>query len=328
MTPHRSVSSSPPEAPSTQATASAPASIGNVAVGYDTLGCAFEAVGDRVHIERLPEPTVEIRAITGRPMELPRAAEANTATVGLLRLIEQRELDFGFALEIEKGIPLGSGMGGSAASAVAAIRAASALLDQPLDRAEMLHYALQGEAVASGAIHADNVAPSLYGGLVLTRSIDPPDVIPIPVPEALRCVLVCPDLQIATRDARAVLPDEVPLQTAVQQSANLAALIAGCLQDDLELIGRALRDVMIEPHRKGLIPVFDAVQQSALEAGALGCSISGAGPSLFAWCRAERATAVQQAMEQAFRAADIAAEGWTAPITTTGAHLVGPPSRP
>jgi homoserine kinase len=298
-----------------------------VAVGYDALGCAFEAVGDRVRVERLPERTVEIRAITGLPMELPRTPEDNTAAVALLRLIEERELDFGFGIEIEKGIPLGSGMGGSAASAVAAIRAASALLDAPLDRAEMLHFALQGEAVASGAVHADNVAPSLYGGLVLTRSVDPPDVIPIPVPDALRCVLVRPDLQIATRDARAVLPDDVPLQTAVQQSANLAGLIAGCLQSDFELIGRALRDVMIEPHRKGLIPAFDAVQQSALDAGALGCSISGAGPSLFAWCRAADAKAVHGAMRQAFDDAGVTAEGWVTAVTATGAHLVDPPDR-
>lgn len=322
MTLPQSVSSSPPDTLPTEATAFAPASIGNVAVGYDTLGCAFGAAGDRVRVTRIPERTAEIRSITGLEMDLPREAEANTATMGLVHLIRDRELDYGFAVHIEKGVPLGSGMGGSAASAVAAIRAASMLVDPPLSGDAMLRYALVGEEVASGAVHPDNVAPSLYGGLVLTREVDPPDVIPISVPAVLRCVLVRPDLQIATRDARAVVPDQVPIQTAVRQSANLAGLIAGCLQNDLGLISRSFRDVLIEPHRKGLIPAFAEVQQAALNAGALGCSIAGAGPSLFAWCTTGDVSPVRNAMMQAFRDADVSAEAWSAKIATPGASLI------
>lgn len=322
MTLPQSVSSASSDTVPVEATAYAPASIGNVAVGYDALGLAFGAVGDRVRVRRIPERTVRIVSISGLEMELPHGAEANTATMGLLHLMRDRELEHGFAVEIDKGVPLGSGMGGSAASAVAAIRAASVLVDPPLSREEMLHYALIGEEVASGAVHPDNVAPSLYGGLVLTRALDPPDVIPIAVPSVLRCVLVHPDRQIATRDARAVVPDQVSIQTAVRHAANLAGLIAGCLQGDLGLIRRSFHDVLIEPHRKGLIPAFAEVQQAALDAGALGGSIAGAGPSLFAWCVDEDVSAVQNAMLRAFRDADVSAEAWSANLTTPGASLI------
>lgn len=294
------------------ASAFAPASIGNVAVGYDALGCVFPAVGDRVRMQRTPKPTVCIDSITGIVTDLPGDPALNTATKGLLQLIEDRSLSFGFALTIEKGIPLGSGMGGSAASAVAAIRAASQLLDAPLTREEMFRYALQGEAVASGALHGDNVAPSLYGGLVLTRALDPPDVVHIPIPAGIRCVLVRPHMEIETRAARRVVPEAVPLSTTVQHSANLAGFIAGCFQDDLDLIRRSFDDVLVEPHRAHLIPGFRSVQAAARSAGALGCSIAGAGPSLFAWCHgADTAARTQVAMVEAFADAGMDTDAWT-----------------
>lgn len=289
----------------------APASIGNVAVGYDALGCVFPAIGDRVHIRRVPNPTVRIEAITGVVTNLPRDPVQNTATRGLLQLVEDRDLPFGFALSIEKGIPLGSGMGGSAASAVASIRAASALLDEPLSPEEMFAYALQGEAVASGALHGDNVAPSLYEGLVLTRALDPPDVIRVPVPRGLRCVLVRPHMQIETRAARHVVPDEVPIDTTIQHAANLAAFMAGCYRGDTALIRRAFEDVLVEPHRAHLIPGFRAVQAAARDAGALGCSIAGAGPSVFAWCLGDdAATRAEMAMVAAFADAGLSTDAW------------------
>lgn len=297
------------------ATAYAPASIGNVAVGYDVLGCVFPAVGDWVHVRRTEAPGVRVEAITGVVTDLPHDPTQNTASVALQRLLDEQALPFGLAISIEKGIPLGSGMGGSAASAVAAVKAASALLEAPLAPAALFRYALAGEAVASGAQHGDNVAPSLFGGLVLTRALDPPDIVSIPVPPGIRCVLVRPHMQIQTRDARRIIPDTVPMATTVQHAANLAGLVAGCFREDLALIRRAFDDVLIEPHRAGLIPGFRAVQVAAREAGALGCSIAGAGPSVFAWCPdASTASDVQAAMVAAFDEAGLATDAWCAEI--------------
>ena len=299
------------EAAADEAVAFAPASIGNVAVGYDALGCVFPAVGDRVRIRTTETPGVRIDAISGVVTDLPRDPEKNTATKGLVQLIKDYDLPFGFALSIEKGIPLGSGMGGSAASAVAAIRAANELLEMSLSQDDMFRYALQGEAVASGALHGDNVAPSLYGGLVLTRALDPPDVVRIPIPSGLYCVLVRPHMEIETRAARRMVPESVPLATTIQHSANLAGFIAGCFQGDLGLIRRSFDDVLVEPHRAHLIPGFRNVQAAAVAEGALGCSIAGAGPSLFAWCDGEKATHhVQAAMVDAFADAGLATDAW------------------
>ncbi len=223
----------------------------------------------------------------------------------------------------EKGIPLSSGVGGSAASAVAAMKAAQVLVDPPLSDDEVLHYALQGEAVASGALHGDNVVPMLHGGLVLTRSLDPLDVVPIAVPEGLFTVLAHPNMQISTRSARAVLPQAFPVEAIVQQTGNLAALIAACYEGDYALIGRSLDDVLIEPYRARLIPGFDEVMAGAREAGALGGSISGAGPSVFAWCETEAiATRVGEAMSEAFATVELDADIWTAPVDSAGARRI------
>lgn len=306
----------------TSATAFAPAGVGNVAVGFDLLGHALDAVGDRVTVSRLDEPIVEIVDILGCDYPLPREPERNTATAGLLALIEALELEFGFAVTIHKAIPLGSGMGGSAASAVGALVAANALLDEPLSLEELLGYALVGEAVASGTPHADNLAPCLYGGLTLVRGLESPDVLQIPVPEEIRCVLVHPHLRVDTRDARAVLPRQISLGLHVEQSANLAGFLHGCYTNDLELIGRSLRDEIAEPHREALIPGFRAAKDAAMEAGALGCSISGAGPSVFAWCAGEpRAEEVRSALSDAFSREGITHDLWVSPVNTPGAYV-------
>lgn len=303
----------------------APASMGNVAVGYDVLGGVLGHIGDRVTVRRRPAPEVQVGAITGRVTDLPTHPPDNTATAALIHLREQRELDFGFEVSIDKGIPLGSGLGGSAASAVGAVVAAGYLLDESVSRDDLLPHALAGEAVASGDWHPDNVAPCLYGGLVLTREMDPPDVVSIPVPTDVRCVLVRPHRTIATRDARACLPETVPMADVVRQTAHLGAFVAGCYRDDLALIGRALRDLIVEPHRKALVPGFSDVRAAAMEAGALGCSLSGAGPTLFAWCAGEqRAQAVREAMVAAFSEHDVATEAWVSPIPEEGARRVEP----
>ena len=305
------------------ATAFAPATVGNVAVGFDILGFATESVGDRVCVRRIDEPSVEVGEITGVVTDLPRKADENTATVGLVQLIADLDLDFGFRVDIDKGIPLGSGMGGSAASAVAAVVAANELVGANLSREDMLGYALLGESVASGDVHGDNVTPCLYGGLTLTRSLEPIDVIEIPVPDDICCVLVNPAHRIDTRRARQVIPKELPLKVFVHQSANLAGFIAGCYRADIELIRRSLRDMLIEPHRAPLIPGFGKVRQAALAGGALGCSISGSGPSVFAWCEDEAAAEqICEAMIAGFEHEDIEATAWTSPVRGKGAHIV------
>lgn len=311
-----------------EVTVFAPASMGNVAVGYDVLGGALDCVGDRVMVRRLEAPVVRIGTITGRVTDLPTAPADNTATAALLSLQEATETEVGFEVSIEKGIPLGSGLGGSAASAVGAVVAAAALLPGAWSKEDLLPHALEGEAVASGALHPDNVAPCLFGGLVLTREMDPPDVVPIPVPSDIRCVLVHPDRVVPTRDARACLPETLPLAESVRQTAHLGAFIAGCYRDDLALIGRALRDLIVEPHRAALVPGFSDVQDAAFEAGALGCSLSGAGPTLFAMCEANTAAQVRDAMSSAFERHDVPTEAWISTIPSEGAHVVAPERSP
>ena len=291
-------------------------------VGYDVLGGALDVAGDRVTVRRLDTPTVRLDAIHGCPVNLPTVPEENTATAGLVALVEDLNVPFGFAVAIEKGTPLSAGMGGSAASAVGAAVAANALLPEPLSRRTVLHYALLGEAVASGSIHPDNVAPSLYGGLILTREVDPPDIIPIPTPNDVACVLVHPDLEIQTRDARGVVPDEIPMSIAVRQSAHLGAFVAACYRNDHALLRRSLRDVMIEPYRAALVPGFSDVKAAAMDAGAYGCTLAGAGPSVFAWCAEGDAPEVRTAMRSAFESNGTDAEGWISPVDAPGARLV------
>jgi homoserine kinase len=306
----------------TMATAFAPASVGNVAVGFDILGHTVAALGDRVRITRRAEPGVTIRSITGVVKDLPLAAEKNTAGMAALALARALELPFGFELDIEKGIPLGSGLGGSAASAVAAVVAAAALVEEPLDRTRLLKFAMQGEAVASGSVHVDNIAPSLFGGLVLTVGIDNPHVKQIPVPENVRCVVVHPHMVLATREARAILRKTVELSDVIWQQANLAGFLAGCYTSDIPLIRESLLDVVIEPQRQVLIPGFVDVKQAALAAGALGASISGAGPTVFAWAESEDAENVRSEMVAAFRKHALETDSWVSAIDREGARVV------
>ena len=304
------------------ATAFAPATVGNVGIGFDILGHTFPAIGDRVRAIRTAHPGVRIREITGIAAELPVEAARNTAGKAVLSLVESQALPFGIDLAIEKGIPLGSGLGGSAASAVAAVVAANELLNQPLTRLELLKHAIQGEAVASGSLHADNIAPSLFGGLVLTVGIDNPRIKQIPVPPGIRCVLVHPQFYLSTREARAMLNRDLPLSDVVWQTANLAGFLAGCYTNDLDLIRDAFEDVLIEPQRAGLIPGFAEVKRSAIEEGALGCSISGAGPSVFAWALESQSQAICAAMVRAFVRQGLACDHWIAKIGEEGARVV------
>jgi homoserine kinase len=303
-------------------TAFAPGSVANVAIGFDILGFSVDAVGDSVTLTRTERPGVTISSISGVVEDLPLAAEKNTAGQALLALIRERSLPFGFDVRINKGIPLASGLGGSAASAVAAVVAANAMIDDPLTRIELLKVAMEGEAVASGSRHADNISPSLFGGLVLTVGIDEPRVKQIPVPEQIYAVIVHPHLQVSTKQARAILSRTVNMSDFVWQTANLAGFISGCYTNDLDLIKASLVDVIIEKQRQVLIPGFTDVRAAALARGALGCSISGAGPTVFALCLEADARAVRNAMEQAFTALDIQTDKWIVSVQSGGAHVV------
>jgi homoserine kinase len=303
-----------------QAEAIAPASVGNVGIGFDILGHSFAGAGDRARVRRIAEPTVRIARIDGVVRDLPTEARHNTAGAALLALRERERLDFGFELELDKGIALGSGMGGSAASCVAALVAANALLARPLSARELYPLAVHGEAVASGGLHGDNVGPMLIGGLVLATS---ERLIDIPVPAAWHCAVVHPHFVLETRVARAALTGDYRLGEFVAQSANLAQVLAGCYRGEAALVRAGLNDVLIEPRRAALIPGFNRVKQAALDHAALGASISGAGPSVFGWFETvAQAQAAATAMAAAFADAGLASDRFVAPIAGPAAHLV------
>jgi len=304
-------------------TAFAPATVANVTVGFDVLGFTLSGVGDRVTATREPgREGVRIESIAGVVADLPTDPEKNTASVAVLSLLGAVRLQGGFRLWIDKGIPLGSGMGGSAASAVAAVLAANQLLDRPLPKAALLPHAVAGERVASGASHADNAAPSLHGGMMAIVSHDPPRAVTIPVPRGLRSVLVRPHLRLDTREARAALPLEIPLTRHVEQAKRLAGFLAGCFRGDLELIGHSMRDAIAEPARGPLIPGFEGAKKAALAHGAVGFGIAGAGPSVFAWAASDEvALTVEREVRAAFGEVGLATDAWVGPIGQDGASI-------
>ncbi|MGQ0800393.1 MAG: homoserine kinase [Pseudomarimonas sp.] len=303
------------------ARAFAPASVGNVGVGFDILGHALNGVGDHVTVRAIDEPGVRILAIRSSERELPMLAADNTAGAALIALRAKHAIACGFEIEIDKGIPFGSGMGGSAASAVAALVAANALFAEPFALGDLYDAALDGEAVASGSRHGDNVAPMLLGGLVLAA----PQVAPIrlSVPSELHCALVHPHCVLETRRARAALVGTYQLSEFVEQSAHLALLLTGCQRGDPDLIGAGLSDVLIEPRRAALVPGFAQVKAAASAAGALGASISGAGPSVFAWCWGNTsAQTVAVAMQQAFASVGLLSDAHVGPVNAPAAQVI------
>ncbi len=304
-----------------QATAFAPASLGNVAVGFDVLGHSLEGPGDRVTVRRVEAPGVRVLAIRGTTAALPLEAEANTAGRALLSVLRRAGAGHGFEVEIDKGIALGSGMGGSAASAVGAVVAANALLDAPLTQGEQYQAAMDGEAAAAGSRHGDNVGPMLLGGLVIAPTEGAP--VRVPVPPWLHVALVHPHFVLETRKARAALAGAYELHDFVVQSEGLSLVLAGCYTADAALLRRGLRDVLVEPRRAGLIPGFARVKQAALDCGALGASISGAGPSVFGWYESrEAATRAAEAMAAAFAEAGLAADQLVSPVDGPAARVL------
>lgn len=283
-----------------RATATAPGSIGNLGPGLDVLGCAVEGLGDQVIAEWHDEPGVFVLE-SGHP-DLPAVTARHASGIAALAVVRRATSlgtttpARGIALRVRKGLPLSAGQGGSAASAVAGAAAVNALIGEPLSRLEVMAAALTAEEQVAGR-HLDNIAPALLGGIVVVRSVDPIDVASIPVPDRLRMVLVFPSQQLRTAEARAVLPGQVPRATAIHQMAQVAAIVAACHSGDLALLGRAIDDRLAEPARAPLLPGFRRTKQAALDAGALGVSISGAGPSVFALCDGDAPTeAVARAM--------------------------------
>lgn len=304
-----------------RARAFAPGSVGNVGPGLDILGLAVAGAGDEVLVERVDATGVLVRD-AGHP-DLPVRADRNTAALAATEVLRRAGSPVrGLAVSVRKGLPLAGGQGGSAASAVAAAVAANRLLGNPLDRLALLEACLAAEETVAGR-HADNVAPSLFGGVVLVRSLMPLDVVCLPVPSELRVVLAHPDQRLRTRDARAVLPRDVPLDVALAQAAQVGAMVAALAAGDYELLGRALDDGIAEPARARLLPGFREAKAAALGAGALGASISGAGPTAFALARGdETAQAVAAAMEAAYRGVGAVAQVRVAQVDRQGAREI------
>lgn len=303
----------------------ASATVANVACGFDSLGFAINEPGDVVRVVRNTTGVHKVVQITGDEGRLPLDSGKNTASVSIQMLSEalkaqnHPEASTTFDIYVDKQMPLGSGLGSSAASSVAAVVAANEAMGQPFTRTELLPFVMQAEKVACGAAHADNVAPALLGGFILVRSYHPLEVVALNVPSDLHCAVLHPHLELLTEDARKVLKKNIRLDDAIVQWSNLAGLITGLMKDDYDLISRSLNDIIFEPVRSLLIPGFDAVKHAALQSGALGCSISGSGPSIFALCRGEAsAKVVGQAMKQALNPWKIGSDLYVSSINSRG----------
>jgi homoserine kinase len=305
----------------TRCTGFAPGSVGNVGPGLDILGLAVAGAGDEVSVERRSGGAIVVTDAGHH--DLPSDPRRNTAALAAREVMCRAGIsDVGLTIRVRKGLPLAGGQGGSAASAVAGAVAVNHLLGNPLDRTVLFSVSLEAEAAVTGR-HPDNVAPSLFGGIVLIRAIDPPDLVQVPVPADLRVVLAHPDQRLRTRDARAVLPRALPLETALYQAAQVASMVAGLAAGDYELLGRALDDRIAEPARASLLPGFVGAKQAALKAGALGASISGSGPTAFALTRGDSsARAVAAAMQAAYADAGIAARVRVDQVDRLGARIV------
>ncbi len=300
----------------------ASATVANVGCAFDIIGFAVTAPGDEVTVTKSTTPGVRITSISGDDGKLPLDPTKNTATVAINGLLEKTQAPFGLEVAIKKCMPLGSGLGSSAASAVAGVVAANELLDRPLPREELLPFCLEAEAIASGA-HADNVGPALLGGFVLIRSYDPLDIVKLPVPSELHAAVVHPDIEVKTEDARKILRKDIQLKDAVKQWGNIAGLVAALYTSDYDLIGRSLVDHIVEPVRSLLVPGFANVKASALQAGALGCSLSGSGPSIFALCRGRiQAEKVGQAMQAAFLENKITSTVYVSAVNQDGPQIL------
>ncbi|MEO8773145.1 MAG: homoserine kinase [Gelidibacter sp.] len=294
-----------------------PATVANVSCGFDVLGFCLDTIGDEMIIRKTEKKGIIITKIEG--YNLPFDPEKNVAGISALAMIADAKPDFGFEIEIYKKIKPGSGIGSSSASAAGSVFAINELLGRPYNKTQVTDFAMKGEAFASGSEHADNLAPGVFGGFTLVRSTSPLEVLQLPTPKNIYAIIIHPQIEIKTSDARGILPKEFPLKDAITQWANLGSFVHALHTSDYDLLKRALQDVIIEPHRSRLIPHFEEVKAAALENGALGASISGAGPSVFALSKGiENAKKVEEAMREVYSKTDIDFETHVSRINTEG----------
>ncbi|MFH4966449.1 homoserine kinase [Gaetbulibacter sp. M235] len=298
-----------------------PATVANVACGFDVLGFCLDNVGDEMIVRKTAKKGIYITKIEG--FDLPFETDKNVAGVSALALIEDANPDCGFEIEIYKHIKPGSGIGSSAASAAGSVFAINELLGRPYNKTQLTYFAMKGEAIASKCEHADNLAPAIFGGFTLVKSISPLDVLEIPTPDDLYATIIHPQIEVKTSEARAILPKEIPLQQAITQWANLGSLVHALHTNDYNLISKSLHDVIIEPYRSQLIPNFHDVKKASLNAGALGCGISGSGPSIFSLSKGfETAKKVEVAIKDIYKNTSIEFETFVCKINTLGMKIL------
>ena len=276
-----------------------PATVSNVGPGFDIMGFAINTPVEEMIVRLTDKPGIKILKITGDKSGIPFDVKKNTATVALTNMISSLRINIGIEIEIRKKIISGSGLGSSAASAVAAPFALNELLDRPFTKYELMEFALLGEKVAAGSIHADNVAPCLFGGFILIRGYNPADIIELPSPKKLFCTILHPQFEVKTSEARKLIKKIMPMKDVIAQTGNAAGLIAGLMKSDYDLIKRSMIDLIAEPARAKLIPGFYEIKEAALNSGSIGCSISGSGPAMFAFSTSkENAEKIGNAMKR------------------------------
>lgn len=304
----------------------APATVANVSCGFDVLGFAVDKPGDEVVITLTSGKEVVIRDIIGDEGRLPRDAGKNTAGVAIRAMLKELEIEQGVDVVLYKNLPLGSGMGSSAASSVAALVALNSLLGNPFSKLQLLPFAMEAERIACGSAHADNVAPSLLGGFILIRGYSPLDVVTIPTPSGLYCTLIHPHLELNTEDSRQVLRQNISLKDAIIQWGNIAGLVAGMMKPDYGLIGRSLNDVIAEPVRALLIPGYHDIKKIAVNEGALGSGISGSGPAIFTLSTEKSiASRTGRSIQEHFAKYRLESEVYISKINQEGARIIDNP---
>lgn len=298
-----------------------PATVANVSCGFDVLGFCLDTIGDEMLVRTTPKKGIHITKIVG--FDLPFEAHKNVAGVSASALIESLNLDFGFEIEIYKNIKPGSGIGSSAASAAGSVFAINELLGRPFNKTQLTKFAMKGEAIASQAEHADNLAPAIFGGFTLVQSLNPLEILEIPTPDNLFATIIHPQIEIKTADARAMLPKYIPMENAITQWANLGSLVHAMHTSDYELLKRSLQDAVVEPFRSQLIPHYNDVKNAALNAGALGSGISGSGPSIFVLSEGlETAKKVETAIRKVYEATTIDYETYVSRINVEGMKVL------
>ncbi|WP_291865687.1 homoserine kinase [Maribacter sp.] len=298
-----------------------PATIANISCGFDVLGVALDSVGDEMVVRKTKEAGIKITKLEGQ--NLPLETKKNVAGVAGVALLEKADYNGGFEIEIYKKIKAGSGIGSSAASSTGAVWAMNHLLGCPFSKTELVRFAMEGERLASGVAHADNVAPALFGAFTLVRSYTPLDIIPIKSPPELYATVIHPQIEVKTADSRKILKTTISLENGIKQWGNVGGLVAGLFMEDYNLIGRSLEDHIIEPIRSILIPGFDNIKKETLNAGALGCGISGSGPSIFTFSKGEEtANKVAKAMREVYKNIGIDFDIHVSKINTQGIKII------